>query len=321
MRILFFCIGYLLSSTSAFTQGFTEEEIYIRTKKDSLGGILSIPFDCEKCPAVLIIQGSGPTDKDGNSAMLNGKNNSLKLLSETLNRAGIATLRYDKRGVGMSKKAFVSEQNLIFDDFVSDAEDFLKYLIKDKRFKRIGVVGHSQGSLIGMLISQNKKVKAFASIAGPSFSIDNTLLTQIKANPYNPPQLIKEAEDITVSLKNGIAIDSVSPYLLSIYRPSIQLFMMSWMKYDPTEEISKLKSPVLVINGSTDLQINVEDAQRLQISNEKAELVIIEGMNHVLKNAKANALESNASYSNPALPLNEEFQKEIIAFFTKNLKK
>lgn len=282
---------------------------------------MTIPEGKRRMPAVLIIQGSGPTDKDGNSAMLPGKNNSLKLLSETLAQAGIASLRYDKRGMGLSVDASVKEPDLSFDTFIKDAQSFLQYLIEDKRFKKIGVAGHSQGSLIGMIISQGNDVEAFASIAGPSLSIDETLLMQIKANPYNPPQLLSEAEEITASLKKGVEVSEVSSFLQSIYRPSIQPFMMSWMKYDPTEEISKLEIPVLVISGSTDLQVNVEDAQRLHISNEKAKLVIVKGMNHVLKNAPADRKENSASYSNPELPLNEEFKREIINFFRENLKK
>jgi len=302
-------------------QSFHEESIELSTSYGTIGGVLTIPDGSKKMPAVLIIQGSGPTDKDGNSAILPGKNNSLKLLAEALAKEGIASLRYDKRGMGMSARTEVDEAELSFDDFVFDAEQFLHYLIEDKRFKRIGVAGHSQGSLIGMLISQKNKVSAFASIAGPSFTIDETLLTQIKANPYNPPALLEEAETIMASLKKGEAVAQVSPFLQSIFRPSIQQFMMSWMKYDPTDEINKLKVPILVINGSTDLQVSVEDAQRLHISNDKSTLVIIKGMNHVLKDATANPRENNATYGDPKLLLNQEFEQEVTSFFLKNLKK
>lgn len=316
--IILFC---WMSSATLLSQSYAEEEVVIELDgKGTLGGILTVPKMSKKMPAVLIIQGSGPTDKDGNSPLLAGKNNSLKLLSEALANAGIASLRYDKRGMGLSASMVVAEADLTFDDFVRDAELFLDYLVKDKRFKKIGVAGHSQGSLIGMLISQRKKVKAFASIAGPSLSIDETLLTQIKDNPYNPPALIKEAEQITASLRKGETYTDISPFLKSIYRTSIQPFMISWMKYDPTEEISKLKMPVLIVQGSTDLQVQVEDGQRLHISNENASLAIIKGMNHVLKDASGNRQENTAAYGNPDLPLNETFKKEITAFFLKNLK-
>lgn len=319
-RLLISFIYILFLFHFAVSQENTVEEIFLETESGTLGGILSLPPDCKKCPAVLIIQGSGPTDKDGNSAILPGKNNSLKQLSESLNDIGIATLRYDKRGMGMSKNIKINESDLVFDDFVNDAKSFLNFLIDDKRFKKIGVAGHSQGSLVGMLISQDKKVKAFASIAGPSFSIDETLLAQLKANPYNPPKLLQEAEEITALLKQGIKVTEVSSLLQSIYRPSIQPFMMSWMKYDPSNEISKLKSNILIINGSTDLQVKIEDAQRLKASNDKAKLVIINGMNHVLKDASASPIENNATYSNPDLLLNAEFKSEVQSFFSKSLK-
>lgn len=274
----------------------------------------------KKLPVVLIIQGSGPTDKDGNSAALNGKNNSLKLLAELLAKNGIASLRFDKRGLGLSKEAATPEEELTFDDFVNDANAWLNYLVQDKRFKRIGIAGHSQGSLIGMRLSQHEKVSAFASLAGPSLSIDETIMAQIKANPFNPANIVKEAKGIFGKLREGETVDSVPPYLMSVFRPSIQPFMMSWMKYDPLVEIEKLNIPILVVAGSTDLQVTVEDAQRLQIANPKAELKVIDGMNHILKNSSAEANENVASYSNPKLPLNEELEVSINSFFTKYLK-
>lgn len=274
----------------------------------------------KKLPVVLIIQGSGPTDKDGNSAALNGKNNSLKLLAELLAENGIASLRFDKRGFGLSKEAAMAEEELIFDDFVNDAQAWLNYLIENKSFKRIGIAGHSQGSLIGMRLSQNKKVSAFASIAGPSLTIDETIMAQVKSSPFNPPNIVKEAKGIFNKMRAGETVDSVPPYLMTIFRPSIQPFMMSWMKYDPLVEIEKLNIPILVIAGSTDLQVTVEDAQRLQIANPKAELKVIDGMNHVLKNSSAKTNENMASYSNPKLPLNQEFEASINSFFTKYLK-
>ena len=311
----------LFVSTALKSQNFREEEVFLNSGQGDLGGVILFPESHnKKLPVVLIIQGSGPTDKDGNSAALAGKNNALKLLAEALAANGIASLRYDKRGIGMSRKAGKSEETLTFDDFINDASLFLDYLIEDKRFKKIGIAGHSQGSLVGMKIAQGKKVKAFASIAGPSLSIDETLKEQLKANPYNPPKLLEEANSILASLKSGEQVPDVSPFLQTVFRPSVQPFMISWMQYDPTDEISKLDMPILVINGSTDLQVSVADAQRLHISNPKAELVIVNGMNHVLKDSSAQPMENNATYSNPDLPLNAKFRKSVCDFFVTNLK-
>jgi pimeloyl-ACP methyl ester carboxylesterase len=314
-------LSLLFLAQRGFSQSVTIEKVYVQSDDGQLGGLLSIPGNCKKCPAVLIIQGSGPTDKDGNSALSQGKNNSLKYLSQSLNEAGIATLRFDKRGMGMSIGLQTNEEDLTFDQLVNDADLFLSLLMKDKRFKKIGIAGHSQGSLIGMLISQRHQLSAFASIAGPSFNIGDKLISQIEGNPYNPNEIIEEAKKITFSLKEGKVTNDVSPLLQNIYRPSIQSFLISWMKYDPSEEIGKLPLPILIINGSTDLQVNVEDAKSLKAASAMAELCIINGMNHILKNATANPIENNATYNNPDLPLNSEFKTKITSFFKQNLQK
>lgn len=321
-RLVLFSSILLLLTSTLHAQNFEEDTVLINSEGYKLGGVIMYPQvkKKKKLPVVLIIQGSGPTDKDGNSAALNGKNNSLKLLAELLAENGIASLRFDKRGFGLSKEAAMAEEELIFDDFVNDAQAWLNYLIENKSFKRIGIAGHSQGSLIGMRLSQNKEVSAFASIAGPSLTIDETIMAQVKSSPFNPPNIVKEAKGIFNKMRAGETVDSVPPYLMTIFRPSIQPFMMSWMKYDPLVEIEKLNIPILVIAGSTDLQVTVEDAQRLQIANPKAELKVIDGMNHVLKNSSAKTNENMASYSNPKLPLNQEFEASINSFFTKYLK-
>lgn len=315
IKKIFACLVFLVFIHALKAQSFTEEQVELPTNRGALGGVLMFPEGTRKVPVVLIIQGSGPTDKDGNSAALPGKNNSLKLLAESLAEAGIASLRFDKRGLGLSQSAGKAESELSFDDFIQDAESWLAFLKADKRFKRIGVAGHSQGSLIGMQVALDKRVSAFASIAGPSLSIGETLMTQIKSNPYNPPNIIQEAQDIVDTLEKGQLVEEVPSYLKTIFRSSIQPFMISWMKYDPVDEINRLKMPILVINGSTDLQVSVEDAQRLHISNPKAKLVIIDGMNHVLKDASANRSENMATYSNAELPLNSAFEKSIVSFF------
>ena len=115
-------LSLLFLAQRGFSQSVTIEKVYVQSDDGQLGGLLSIPGNCKKCPAVLIIQGSGPTDKDGNSALSQGKNNSLKYLSQSLNEAGIATLRFDKRGMGMSIGLQTNEEDLTFDQLVNDAD-------------------------------------------------------------------------------------------------------------------------------------------------------------------------------------------------------
>jgi alpha/beta superfamily hydrolase len=126
-----------------------ESEILLKTPTGTLSGTLLIPGEISKYPVALIIAGSGPTDRDGNNTSM--KNNSLKLLATSLAEHQIASLRYDKRGIGASREAAISEADLRFEDFIEDARDWIGLLIKDKRFSEVIVIGHSEGSLIGMV--------------------------------------------------------------------------------------------------------------------------------------------------------------------------
>lgn len=320
-NLIIICLLFTGSISFSQVQSFREEEVKLDVENGALGGLVMYPQSKKKSPIVLIIQGSGPTDKDGNSAAIPGDNNSLKMVAEALAESGIASLRFDKRGQGLSKSAGVSEANLTFDVFVEDAKAWLDLIINNKSFTKVGVIGHSQGSLIGMLISRDADVSAFASLAGPSLNISETLMTQLKANPNNPANVITEAENILKALKKGNTVAEVPPYFASLFRPSIQPFMSSWMKYDPQSSFKRLNIPTLVINGTTDLQVTMDDANRLHKANPKSKQYIIDGMNHVLKNAPADPQQNMATYGNPSLPLNPDFRMVLMNFFQANLKK
>ncbi len=314
MRRFYLCFTALFLYSSLSWAQYTEDTVQTSVAAGKLGGMLMMSVGFKKGPVALIIQGSGPTDKDGNSALLGGKNNSLRMLAEKLAVSGVASLRFDKRGMGLSADANTNEQDLVFDDFVNDATAWLDYLQADKRFKKFIIIGHSQGSLIGMLLANSRKVDAFISLAGPSLTIDATLKTQLRSNPMNPDSILKEGDDIMAKIKAGKKVENLPIYFQSLFRPSIQPFLASWMKYDPLDEINKLDIPVLIVNGSTDLQVSVEDAQRLNVSNEASRLAIIKNMNHVLKESSANQVENMATYSDPYSPLHPIFASQLIDF-------
>src|SRR5579859_7330981 len=98
-----------------------EELVQLKTPSGTIYGTLLVPSAPKRMPVVLLIAGSGPTDRNGNSAMLPAPNNSLKMLAEALAARNIASLRYDKRGIGESKAAMTAEKDLRFDTYVDDA--------------------------------------------------------------------------------------------------------------------------------------------------------------------------------------------------------
>ena len=289
-----------------------EYEISLTTETGNIHGTLLLPTK-KPIPIALLIAGSGPTDRNGNNPQM--KNNSLKMLSEGLLKENIATLRYDKRGIGESKEAGIDESKLRFEDYINDAVGWITMLKQDDRFSKIIVIGHSEGSLIGMIAANKGKADAYISIAGSGKSTGNLIKEQLKAQPQ---QIIDLAYPIIDSLSNGKTVDNIPPFLFSLFRPSIQSYMISWMKYDPVLEIKNLTIPTLILQGSTDIQVSMEDARLLSNANDNSELKIINGMNHIFKEVESDLEINLSTYNNPNLPIIIELQESIIGFIRRN---
>ncbi len=286
-----------------------EENITLTTKTGNIEGTLLFPEKENNVPVALIIAGSGPTDRDGNNPYM--KNNSLKMIATGLSENGIATLRYDKRGIAKSKDAGLQESDLRFENYIDDAKHWVELLKKDKRFNQVVVIGHSEGSLIGMIALQQTNVDKFISIAGVGRPAADILRTQLAGQP---PVVLDAALPIIDQLEKGDTIAEVPQMLNALFRPSVQPYIISWFKYDPQIEIAKLKIPILIIQGTTDIQVNVDEAELLKKANSKAELKIIEGMNHILKEVEIDRQKNIQTYSQPDLPLKEGLINIIFKF-------
>jgi pimeloyl-ACP methyl ester carboxylesterase len=289
-----------------------DEVVSLETPTGTLQATLWVPEGSQESPVVLIIPGSGPTDRDGNNAMMS--NNSLRLLSEGLYENGIASLRFDKRGVGESASAMAREEDLRFETYIKDVEDWAGFLKKDSRFNQLVVLGHSEGSLIGMVAARNTGADKFISVAGVGRPAAEIIREQLEAQPAG----IKEMTDpILDALESGRAIDSVSPMLFSLFRPSVQPYLISWFRYDPRKEIALLKCPVLILQGTTDIQVKVADAEQLSDAYPGAQKIILDGMNHILKEAPVDRMANLNTYNDPSLPLSDGLIESIVTFIRK----
>lgn len=302
----------LLATVCYWSAAKSETIVQLETNTGVLEGSLLIPEGTTSFPVALIIAGSGPTDRDGNNPAM--RNDSLKLLARALWEKGIASLRYDKRAIGKSQAAGISESDLRFDHYVEDAKGWIDLLRENKRFNQLIVIGHSEGSLIGMRASKNGGVDKFISIAGIGQSADKTLKAQLKSQP---PAVLELALPIIDKLAQGEMVDNINPMLNSLFRPSVQPYMISWFKYDPAEEIAKLDIPVLVVQGSTDIQVSEEDAKMLANANASSEIVFIEGMNHVLKESVLDRKANIATYNQPELPIKPELVESVVVFISR----
>ncbi|TSD67793.1 alpha/beta fold hydrolase [Inquilinus sp. KBS0705] len=289
----------------------TESPIFLKTFAGSISGTLAVPKNASgKVPVVIIIAGSGPTDRDGNSPKLGVNGNTYKMIANELGKNGIASLRYDKRMVGQSATN-TKEKDLRFEDYVDDAVGMINLLKEDERFSKVIVLGHSEGALVGLLAIRGQPANGYISVAGAGRPADVIVTEQLKSQPQYITDGFKTMID---SMKKGKYTDDIDPRLYFIARPSVQPYLMSWFRYDPVREMKKVKIPTLILQGTTDIQVPVTDAEKLKKAKSDATLVIVPGMNHVLKEAPADKAANSATYSKPDLPLKPELVTAIVNF-------
>ena len=298
----------LLLSTSihARTAPVKEELVSLKGEALSLYGSLVLPNANATSTLAIIIAGSGPTDRNGNNMYM--VNDHLKKLAQAIAKEGIATFRYDKRSIGESKSDKINETNLRFTDYVEDAKAWIAFFRKDKRFTKIVIIGHSEGSTIGALAST--AADAYVSIAGPGRKADEVLKEQLKAYP----NIYGSAEKIMDSLNQDYDVKQVPGALMSVFRPSVQPYIKSWFKISPIAAVQALSIPILILQGSSDLQVGVKDAELLASANKNARLNVIPKMNHIFVEINGDEQANKDSYSNASLPISSSLSTAIVQF-------
>jgi len=305
----------LILSLSLFT-GFVQATVLQRpvtltTDNGELFGSLLLPKSDNPVPVVLILSGSGPTDRDGNNPD-GGRNDSLKRLAWVLAKHNIASVRFDKRGVAASLAATPDERNLSVEAYVADAVAWGQKLKADPRFGPLILLGHSEGALIASLAAPKVDAAAVISLSGTARPIDQVLRRQLARSL--PPPLMLRSNELLDSLKAGRTDDNVPAPLQVIFRPSVQPYLISLFRQDPAAAFAQLKMPALIVQGSNDIQVQVDDAKLLKAAKPDAQLALIEGMNHVLRIVPNDVKRQLASYKDPNLPLAAELGTRVLEF-------
>ncbi len=252
----------ILLATNALTapaQG-TDVAVELKTPTGTIHGSLRAPLAVARGPVVLLVAGSGPTDRDGNQPRL--RSDMLRSLAGALAAEGVATLRYDKRGIGASRAAGPSEKDLRFEQYVDDAAGWLAQLKADPRFSLVAVAGHSEGALVGALAAAKAGADAYVSMAGIARRPADVLRTQLK--PKLPEPFWAESERILSGLEKGETTEAVPKELMILYRPSVQPYLVSWFRQAPAEAVAGLAVPALIVQGTVDAQVAVSEAQALK---------------------------------------------------------
>lgn len=289
-------------SFSGFSQ-VKSEEILLKNKKIELLGTLT--FTAQKSPLIIWVHGSGNVDRNGNQMPI-VKANYIKQFRDSINKRGIAFYSYDKRTAVANNKENL--KGVTFEDFTEDLKIAINHFKKDKRFSSITLLGHSQGSLTAMLASKN--VDNYISLAGASRTIDEVITEQVKKNS---PMALDTVKSYLKELKETGNIKYVNPLLKSLFSEQNQPFLKSWINYNPVKEIKRLKIPILIVNGTKDLQIPVKDAESLHKANPKSKLLIIENMNHVIKDIQQ-PQDNMKSYYSADYPLSVAFITAVYNF-------
>ena len=303
---------------SVVTVSAQQREVVVECEWGKISATIDMP-EAGSDTAVLIVAGSGPTDRNGNSAA--GLNTfCYKMLSEALTEGGYAVMRYDKRAIGLSPIPAEDVPNLVLEDYIDDARTCVEYLRNDG-YERVVVAGHSEGGLIALALAAEEEccLDGVVLLCAPGYNTAEILNYQLSQQlvPAYMGLMVKSTTIIN-SLKAGnrVAIEDIPNELLGLFHPTVQPFIISNMQYEPTELAAKCRVPMLIVSGGRDIQVSMSNGNRIQGANPAAEHRIFENMTHVLKDADTSdrVAQVMGIYSNANLAITEALAPTIIEF-------
>ncbi len=210
-------LACLLLAPLSLAASLRQEPVRLDSGQGELYGSLLLPISAKPLPVALIIAGSGPTDRNGNGP--EARPDTLRKLAQGLARQGIASLRYDKRGVAASLAATPDERDLSVPRYVDDAQAWARRLADDPRFSQVILIGHSEGALIASLAARDAPVSGLVSLAGSGRPLDLLLREQLQGKL--PPELLASSYWLLDELLAGRTHAQVPAPLMTLFRPSV----------------------------------------------------------------------------------------------------
>ena len=270
----------------------------------------------KKAPVVLIIPGSGPTDRDGNNP-LGVTAAPYRLLAEALEAKGVSSVRIDKRGMFGSKAAIGDANKVTITDYASDVHKWVAAIQKQSGNSCVFVLGHSEGALVALAAAQQPSgICGLILVSGAGRRLSDVIRDQLSSNAVFASEL-DSAFTALKSLEEGQHVDAThfDPTLQKLFAPQVQDFLIDMFRQDPQKLAASLKLPVLIVQGERDLQVSSGDAKALASAQPKATLVLLPEMNHVLKDIESDDRTANlAAYSDPSLPVDPGLVEAIVKF-------
>ena len=327
---------------------YRSEEVTVRNERDeiNLAGTLTLPEKGTKFPAVVMVTGSGAQNRD--EEIMGHK--PFFVIADYLTRNGIAVLRCDDRGTAASQGTHATATN---EDFATDTEAMVNYLRSRKEInaKKIGIIGHSAGGIIAFIVAQKDPSIAFVvSLAGAGVRGDSLMLKQVelisksqgmpdavwqgmKPSIRNRYAILQQTDKTPEELQKELYADvtkTMSPEQLRDLNTIQQLFAqissmtspwyLHFMRYDPGQDLKKLKCPVLALNGEKDIQVdaamNLTAIQERVTGNGNKNVTVkaYPNLNHLFQTCEKGTL---AEYGQLEETINPEVLKDIIEWIRK----
>jgi pimeloyl-ACP methyl ester carboxylesterase len=309
-------LAALAAGASAQDPAPVARELAIGPAGHQLHGTLLAPARAAAgAQPVLILAGSGPTDRDGNNP-LGVAAAPYRLLAEGLAAHGIASLRVDKRGIAASAAAAPREEDLRIQVYADDARAWARTLKAETHARCVWLLGHSEGTLHALLAAQDDPDICGLVLVSPAGRRIGDVIREQLANNPNAAPIREDAFHILAELEAGRTVADVPEALAPLFRPSVQPYLISMLAVDPVALARSYTGPILIVQGTTDLQTSIADAQALRAARDGIALRLIDSMNHVLKVATSDRQENFGTYADPDLPLAPGLVDAIAGFVT-----
>jgi pimeloyl-ACP methyl ester carboxylesterase len=267
-------------------------------------------------PAVLVLPGSGPSDRDGNNP-LGVTAAPYRLLAEALADKGVSSVRVDKRGLFGSKAAVPDANKVTIGDYASDTRKWIAAIRERLGLECVWVLGHSEGALIALAAAQEPRgLCGVILIAGAGKRLSDVIREQLRANPANA-SILEPALSAVAALEKGqhVEVRGMDAALQRLFAPKLQDYFIDLFAHDPAKLAAGTSLPMLIVQGERDIQVSVADARLLAAAQPKAKLVLLPRMNHVLKDVDSGERQANlATYADPSLPVDPGLVDAITAF-------
>ena len=283
----------------------SSQDFNLETPTGNLSGTLELPEGEGPFPVALFLPASGSVDRDGNRLLVaaRGKNEAIKQIAQGLAEQGIASVRYDKRGLAGSQPASIPPDKLTYQTYVDDGKAWAEKLADDERFSELYLIGYDEGALNAALVAQEVDAAGVVALAPIPVPAADFTKKQISNAPGMQPEQVAKIQEIIDTLAKGEQVNDLEAPYSQLFPPQGQPYLISWFKYQPGAEFAKLESPVLVIYPEFDKAFTPAEVEALAEAAPEGEFVEVSGMNHYLKESTDEQTAQAKTLIDPSVPV------------------